>query len=98
MTKQEILNALEALKDFVNHEGQQAIDGIKAGVLELRESAAITEVPPGIPKEEEPDMKKEKEVAEEEEEAWSPANKPEKQKPVKNKPSKSKSKPIHSRR
>ncbi len=32
MTKQEILDALEGLKDFVNSAGKQSIDGIKAAI------------------------------------------------------------------
>ena len=47
MTKQEILEALEALKDHTNHEGKQAIDGIKAGVLILQESETSTPAPEG---------------------------------------------------
>lgn len=36
MTKQEILDGLEGLKDMVNHVGKQAIDAIKAGVMGLQ--------------------------------------------------------------
>ncbi len=41
MTKEEILNALEGLKDFVNHVGKQSIDSIKAGVRGLAEPPVV---------------------------------------------------------
>lgn len=41
MTKQEILDGLEGLKDMVNHVGKQTIDALKAGVSGLEESAAV---------------------------------------------------------
>ena len=56
MTKQEVLEALEALKDHTNHEGKQAIDGIKAGVMQFMElplqQPVPDQTPPPQPKEE----------------------------------------------
>lgn len=37
MTKQEILDGLEGLKDLVNHIGKSQIDALKAGVVGLEE-------------------------------------------------------------
>ncbi len=37
MTKQEVLDALEALKEMTNDSGKQALDAIKAGVVRLCE-------------------------------------------------------------
>lgn len=41
MTKQEILDSLEGLKDYVNDTGKRSIDGIKAAVSTLQESPPV---------------------------------------------------------
>ncbi len=41
MTKAEIIAALEGLKDYVNDDGKQQIEGIKAGIATLQEAAAV---------------------------------------------------------
>lgn len=50
MTKQEILDSLEGLKDYVNDTGKRSIDGIKAAVSALQESPPPEVIEP--PKEE----------------------------------------------
>jgi len=37
MTKQEILDALEGLKDYVNDHGKRQIDALKGGIMGLEE-------------------------------------------------------------
>ena len=59
MTKQEVLDALESLKDLTNHTGKQSIDGIKAGITMnlLDRDAAIVPSEPEVKPEEEPQEK-----------------------------------------
>ncbi len=67
MTKQEILDALEGLKDSTNHAGKQSIDGIKAGVRALLEPGpdiAVKPTPPIL-------------ADTVQEEPWKPLNEPE---------------------
>lgn len=49
MTKQEILNGLEGLKDMVNYNGRAAIDALKVAVMGLMELPPIQPVPPQTP-------------------------------------------------
>ena len=46
MTKQEILDGLEGLKDMVNNNGKVQIDALKAGVTGLLEPEPLREIEP----------------------------------------------------
>lgn len=64
MTKQQILDTLEALKELTNDTGKQTIDSVKASIHHLHEQPPITLVPivaPPPPKTEEPKPKPEQE-------------------------------------
>jgi hypothetical protein len=56
MTKQEILDVLEALKELTNDTGKQTIDSVKAAVQFLREPVPIEEKPPVPEPEPEPEI------------------------------------------
>lgn len=49
MTKQQILDTLESLKELTNDTGKQTIDSVKASIHALQEPEPVVEKPQEIP-------------------------------------------------
>ncbi len=76
MTKLDIFNALESLKDYVNQAGKETLDGIKAAVMLLEERGpAVSE---SLPEQRPPDIPEPllPEEAAGSEDLWKPLNEP----------------------